>query len=115
MKYAKRMSDIKASEIRELLKLTEQPEVISFAGGLPAPELFPIDEIIEVSRIVLEENGEKALHSTRPCALIFNQYQLSRMTANLRWEIERPPKERTCPPPKEVGFKRRLYITIWAL
>ena len=64
MKYAKRMSDIKASEIRELLKLTEQPEVISFAGGLPAPELFPIDEIIEVSRIVLEEKGEKALQYT---------------------------------------------------
>ena len=32
---------LKASEIRELLKLTEQPEIISFAGGLPAPELFP--------------------------------------------------------------------------
>ena len=35
-KYARRMSEIKASEIRELLKLTEKPEVISFAGGLPA-------------------------------------------------------------------------------
>ena len=44
-KYARRMSEIKASEIRELLKLTEKPEVISFAGGLPAPELFPIEEI----------------------------------------------------------------------
>lgn len=61
MKYAKRMSEIKASEIRELLKLTEEPEVISFAGGLPAPELFPINEIKEVSHIVLEEEGEKAL------------------------------------------------------
>ena len=44
-KYAKRISQIKASEIRELLKLTEKPEVISFAGGLPAPELFPMEEI----------------------------------------------------------------------
>ena len=44
-KYARRMSEIKASEIRELLKLTERPEVISFAGGLPASELFPIQEI----------------------------------------------------------------------
>lgn len=64
MKYAKRMSEIKASEIREILKVTERPEVISFAGGLPAPELFPIDEIIEVNRIVLESDGQKALQYT---------------------------------------------------
>ncbi|MDF2513692.1 MAG: putative transcriptional regulator, GntR family [Herbinix sp.] len=64
MKYAKRMSEIKASEIRELLKLTEQPEIISFAGGLPAPELFPVNEIKEVCSIVLEEDGRKALQYT---------------------------------------------------
>jgi len=63
-KTSKRMANIKASEIRELLKLTEMPEIISFAGGLPAPELFPIDEIIEVNRIVLETDGEKALQYT---------------------------------------------------
>jgi len=63
-KTARRMSDIKASEIRELLKITEKSEVISFAGGLPAPELFPIDEIKNVSRIVLEEDGKKALQYT---------------------------------------------------
>ena len=45
LNFAKRMSYIKASEIREILKVTEQEDVISFAGGLPAPELFPIDEI----------------------------------------------------------------------
>ena len=37
------------------------PEVISFAGGLPAPELFPIEEMKEISRIVLEESGTQAL------------------------------------------------------
>jgi len=58
------MRDIKASEIREILKVTEKPEVISFAGGLPAPELFPIDEVKNVSRIVLEEDGRKALQYT---------------------------------------------------
>ncbi len=60
-KTARRMADIKASEIREILKVTERPEVISFAGGLPAPELFPIDEIKDVNRIVLENDGQKAL------------------------------------------------------
>jgi 2-aminoadipate transaminase len=61
LRYAKRMSYLKASEIREILKVTERPEVISFAGGLPAPELFPVKEIKEVNRIVLEESGHKAL------------------------------------------------------
>jgi 2-aminoadipate transaminase len=59
--YAKRLASLKASEIRELLKITAQPEIISFAGGLPAPELFPVDEIIQVSRLVLKENGTSAL------------------------------------------------------
>lgn len=55
------MDNLKASEIREILKLTERPEVISFAGGLPAPELFPIEEMKVVSRKVLEEMGQAAL------------------------------------------------------
>lgn len=59
--YSKRMDSIKASEIREILKLTQNPEVISFAGGLPAPEMFPIEEIKEVSVEVLEKMGTKAL------------------------------------------------------
>ena len=42
VKFASRMDNLKASEIREILKLTQQPEIISFAGGLPAPELFPV-------------------------------------------------------------------------
>jgi len=58
------MSNLKASEIREILKVTERPEVISFAGGLPAPELFPVKEIKEVNRIVLDESGHKALQYT---------------------------------------------------
>ena len=64
VRYAKRMSYLKASEIREILKVTERPEIISFAGGLPAPELFPVEEIKEVNRIVLEESGPKALQYT---------------------------------------------------
>lgn len=63
-KYANRMSYLKASEIRELLKITEKPEVISFAGGLPANELFPVDEIMEVNRRVLTEDGASALQYT---------------------------------------------------
>ena len=61
LKFAKRMSYIKASEIREILKVTEREDVISFAGGLPAPELFPIDEINKMNQVVLQEAGAKRL------------------------------------------------------
>ncbi len=50
-----------SSEIRELLKLTEQPEMISFAGGLPAPELFPLEEMKTVDERILKEEGRQAL------------------------------------------------------
>lgn len=61
LKFAKRVADIQSSEVRELLKLTEQPEFISFAGGLPAPELFPVDEIKKVNEVLLEKDGQAAL------------------------------------------------------
>ncbi|MHC4592881.1 MAG: aminotransferase, partial [Planctomycetota bacterium] len=55
---AKRM---RASEIRELLKLTQRPEVISFAGGLPNPDAFPIAELREVVEHVMDEHPRDAL------------------------------------------------------
>jgi len=51
----------KASTIRELLKITQRPEVISFAGGLPAPEVFPVARFEEACRAVLEQHGAQAL------------------------------------------------------
>lgn len=62
IKFANRMGEIKPSAIRELTKLIQQtPGVISFAGGLPAPELFPIDEIEQVCREVIKQDGRAAL------------------------------------------------------
>lgn len=52
---------MKSSAIRELLKLTQQPDVISFAGGLPAPEFFPLREIEEACRHIVREQGAQAL------------------------------------------------------
>jgi 2-aminoadipate transaminase len=48
---------MKRSAIRELLKLTTRPDMISFAGGLPAPELFPMEAIREASDAVLRQQG----------------------------------------------------------
>ncbi|GGL63860.1 2-aminoadipate aminotransferase [Microlunatus endophyticus] len=50
-----------SSAIREILKITQRPEVISFAGGLPAPELFPIEEIKNAADRVLTDHGPAAL------------------------------------------------------
>jgi 2-aminoadipate transaminase len=60
-RYAQRTQRMKSSAIRDLLKLTEQPGVISFAGGLPAPELFPIEEFRAAADAVLREKGPQAL------------------------------------------------------
>ncbi len=60
-RYAQRTQRMASSAIRELLKLTEQPDVISFAGGLPAPDVFPVQQFSEASVKVLSEMGAQAL------------------------------------------------------
>jgi 2-aminoadipate transaminase len=60
-RFAQRTQRMKSSAIRELLKLTELPDVISFAGGLPAPEVFPIEQIRKACSTVLDEQGSMAL------------------------------------------------------
>jgi 2-aminoadipate transaminase len=60
-RYAQRTQRMTSSAIRELLKLTEDPEVISFAGGLPAPDVFPVDEFNAACAQVLKDWGAQAL------------------------------------------------------
>ena len=59
--FSVRAREMKASAIREILKITERPDVISFAGGLPAPELFPIQQLKKACEKVLDTYGPKAL------------------------------------------------------
>ncbi|WCM40191.1 2-aminoadipate transaminase [Thermus antranikianii] len=59
--FGERARRIQASTIRELLKLTQRPGVLSFAGGLPAPELFPKEEAAAKAAEILREKGEVAL------------------------------------------------------
>ncbi len=61
LNYSNRMNNIKASEIRELLKLTQQPQIISFAGGMPAKESFPIEEFSLIGKEVMDTSGAQAL------------------------------------------------------
>ncbi len=59
--FSGRAKAIQSSAIREILKVTERPEVISFAGGLPAPETFPVKETLAALEKVLTTNGKGAL------------------------------------------------------
>src|SRR5512146_1487678 len=60
-RFAQRTQRMGSSAIRELLKLTEQPDIISFGGGMPAPEVFPVKEIQEACMRVLTNFGATAL------------------------------------------------------
>ena len=59
--FSEKARRMKASEIRELLKLVETSDIISLAGGLPAPETFPVEQIKEITKEVLEKHADKAL------------------------------------------------------
>ena len=61
VKFSEEAKSLHASDIREILKVTENPEIISFAGGLPAPELFPIDEMMKVDVEILKKEGRQAV------------------------------------------------------
>lgn len=74
--YSKNALNMKRSEIRELLKVTRRPDIISFGGGLPASETFPVKELEEISCQVLREKGATAL-----------QYGPTEGEFNLREEI----------------------------
>jgi DNA-binding transcriptional MocR family regulator len=60
-RYAQRTKTAKSSIIRELLKLTTNPEFISFAGGLPAPDVFPVQRFHEACEQVLATQATAAL------------------------------------------------------
>jgi 2-aminoadipate transaminase len=76
--YSKNALNMKRSEIRELLKVSRIPDMISFAGGLPASETFPVKELEEISCEILRQRGATAL-----------QYGTTEGEAPLREEISK--------------------------
>jgi len=73
--FADRMNNVHKSFIREILKVTEEPDIISFAGGLPNPKSFPVNEIEEVVSKVLSQNGNEILqYSTTEGYLPLREY-----------------------------------------
>jgi len=81
--FAGRMGSVQKSFIREILKVTENPQVISFAGGLPNPKLFPVKEIGEATIKVLDESGGSVLqYSTTEGFPPLRQYLAGRYLKN---------------------------------
>jgi 2-aminoadipate transaminase len=60
-RYAERVSWVTSSALSDMLRLTQQADVISFSGGLPAPELFPVERFRQAADLVLRVYGERAL------------------------------------------------------
>ena len=59
--YSDIAAKMEASAIREILKLVQNPEIISLAGGMPDPETFPVEEIKEIVQEILNKNSARAL------------------------------------------------------
>lgn len=86
--FARRMDSLKASDIREILKVTQRPEMISFAGGLPAPEFFPVEEMKVVAVRILTEGGCQALqYSTTEGHLPLRRQIADRMNAKMATSV----------------------------
>lgn len=60
-KFSRAAKAMKRSAIREILKLLNKPEMISFAGGLPSPDSFPVEEVKEITGYILDTQGAQAL------------------------------------------------------
>ena len=86
-RYAHRMQKMGSSVIRELLKLTEQPDIISFAGGLPAPDVFPLKEFREACNYVLDHYGPQALQYSTTEGYVPLREMIARHTARYSVQV----------------------------
>jgi len=88
-RFSDRMKTTRKSFIREILKVTQQPEVISFAGGLPNPGFFPVEEIARASTKVLAKDGRNVLqYSTSEGYLPLREFIAERYLRKSRLKIE---------------------------
>lgn len=82
---AHRAQKMNPSVIREILKVTERPGIISFAGGLPSPKTFPVEVFAEACAKVLKEDGHSALQYASSEGLVALREQVAAM---LPWEVD---------------------------
>ena len=109
--YATRMDSLRASEIREILKITQRAEVISFAGGLPAPELFPVEMLKEISVQVLSETGRLALqYSTTEGYEPLRRKIAERIGRKFQTKVSAQQVLITCGSQQALDFSGKLFL-----
>ena len=109
-RYAHRIQKMGSSVIRELLKFTEQPDIISFAGGLPAPEVFPVKEFQQACNDVLEHYGPQALQYSTTEGYPPLREMIARHTARYSVEITADNILITSGSQQALDFLGRLFI-----
>ena len=109
-RYAHRTQKMGSSVIRELLKLTEDPAIISFGGGLPAPDVFPMQEIQAACNHVLEHDGAQALQYGTTEGYLPLREMICRHT--VRYSVEVKPENVliTSGSQQALDFLGRLFI-----
>jgi len=109
-RYAYRAQRMGSSVIRELLKLTEQPDLISFAGGLPAPELFPVEKLREACNEVLSTLGPQSLQYGTTEGYLPLREMIARHTARYGIEVTADNILITSGSQQALDFIGRLFI-----
>src|SRR5512145_3031641 len=109
-RYAHRTQRMGSSVIRELLKLTEQPDIISFAGGLPAPEVFPLKQFREACNYVLDNLGPQALQYSTTEGYTPLREMIARRTARYSAEVTPDNIMITSGSQQALYFIGRLFI-----
>jgi 2-aminoadipate transaminase len=109
-RYAHRMQKMGSSVIRELLKFTEQPDIISFAGGLPAPDVFPLEEFRAACNYVLDHYGPQALQYGTTEGYVPLREMIARHTARYSVEIDPQNILITSGSQQALDFLGRLFI-----
>lgn len=111
LKFARRMKDLRASEIREILKLTLQEDMISFAGGMPAPEAFPVKEMAEISQEILQQHGREALqYSTTEGYLPLREKIADRLQQKFKISALAENILITCGSQQALDFSGKLFL-----
>jgi 2-aminoadipate transaminase len=109
-RYAHRMQKMGSSVIRELLKYTEQPGIISFAGGLPAPDVFPLKEFQAACNHVLETQGAQALQYSTTEGYLPLCEMIARHTSRYMVEVTPDNILITSGSQQALDFAGRLFI-----
>ena len=109
-RYAHRTQRMGSSVIRELLKFTEQPDIISFAGGLPAPDVFPVQEFKKACNAVLEKHGAQALQYSATEGYKPLREMIARHTARYAVEVSADNILITSGSQQALDFIGRLFI-----